>query len=95
MHRAAAISAIVQRTDTAHSQLVKHFMPEHPIYVPGYGEAAATFATKHGLVQGDPLSTLVFCVLYDHVVSQAHLRLAHRPHDAEIGGVAAPYIDDG
>eukprot|EP00971_Amphidinium_carterae_P289588 5749930-Amphidinium_carterae.1 len=46
VHRAAAISAILQRTDTAHSQLVKHLMPEHPIYVPGHGEAAATFATK-------------------------------------------------
>eukprot|EP00971_Amphidinium_carterae_P107482 2128997-Amphidinium_carterae.3 len=68
VHRAAAISAILQRADTAHSQLVKHLMPEHPSYVSGYGEAAATFATKQGLVQGDPLSVLGFCVLYDHVV---------------------------
>eukprot|EP00971_Amphidinium_carterae_P112173 2221803-Amphidinium_carterae.1 len=89
---------MLQRTPVAHSQLVKHLMPEHPIHIPGQQLDAASFTTEHGLVQGDPLSTLLFCILYDTIVQQAHARFMHGPH-GELGGVAAPayvaYIDDG
>eukprot|EP00971_Amphidinium_carterae_P062531 1237832-Amphidinium_carterae.1 len=98
VHRARAIQAMLQRTPVAHSQLVKHLMPEHPIHIPGQQLDAASFATEHGLVQGDPLSTLLFCILYDTIVQQAHARFLHGPH-GELAGVATPayvaYIDDG
>eukprot|EP00971_Amphidinium_carterae_P018703 368906-Amphidinium_carterae.1 len=58
VHRTSAIQAVLQRTPVAHSQLVKHLLPPHPIHIPGHQLPEASFSTAQGLVQGDPLSTL-------------------------------------